>query len=599
MKKTSLILTILMAFTISISVSAKTNQKGYIIKNDTLITNKANVTISGCLNRVNGSYNPNYAAPYHLHCLDSAEQVTILNYDSIIKSTISDCKQGYYKVEHTKTSDGKTYSGYVCADYVKTSIDANQYADELNKFPGSYREKLSLLKQIHPNWIFTPFQTNIDWNNAITQESVVGMSYIQFSNPNPLYLSLDEGSYDPKTGKYIQQEAGGFYAANKATVAYYMDPRNFLDEMNLFQFENLGYNPTYQTKAVVDSILASTPLSKYSNSFIQAATYDGNSVSPISLAARSRQEVVQGSRLTASADGSKGYYNFYNLGAWSSCENPIECAINFASGYGGSYTSYNRPWKSADAAIKGGAKYIADGYINKKQNTLYFQKWDVVGYNGNFNHQYMTNIKAAVSEGKTTWNSYKSIGLLNQPIEFIIPVYLNMSSNSSALPTTVSKPPSTNTGSNTNPPSNSSIPNIISSLGYQNSGEYITNIKIGTTASKMIQNFKGKGASITIKTTNSSGTKTISSSEKLGTGDTIIIQNGSNPSTYRIVVTGDTNGDGNVNAVDYVKLYKYILSSSSLSGSYKMAADINKDGKVTAIDYVKLYKYIVYGGKLS
>ena len=587
-----LILTLLF---IPVFVKAETNVTGYITAGDTLIASKANVTVSGCLNKVNGSYNSNYAAPGKLHCLDSGETIKILNYDSMIASSISACSKGYYKAEHTTTS-GKTYTGYVCADKVQTNIDTGKYENELNKFPASYRKKLALLKQIHPNWVFTPYNTNIDWQTATKVESTVGMSYIQ--STNPLYLSIEEGSYNAQTGKYSEQEAGGFYAANQKTVAYYMDPRNFLDEMNVFQFENLGYNSNYQTKDVVDSILSGTALAPYANYFMQAATYDGNSVSPVSLAARSRQEVVRSDKtLSASANGSRGYYNFYNLGAWSSCANPIDCAIDFASGYSGRYSSYNRPWTNPEIAIKGGAKYLADGYINKRQNTLYFQKWDVVNYNGNFNHQYMTNIKAAINEGKNTWKSYKNINVLSKQIEFLIPVYNNMPDTASTLPTTVEKP-SNNQGNNQNsgsqPSTKPNISSIILNAGYRYSSNYLTEISVGTTASSMINNLRNKGASVSIITVGSNNVaKKISSNEVLGTGDTVTIGNGVTSGKYRVVVKGDANGDGRISAVDYVKIKNYIMSSSSLSGSYKEAADVNKDGRISAVDYVKIKNYIM------
>ena len=146
---------------------------------------------------------------------------------------------------------------------------------------------------------------------------------------------------------------------------------------------NLGYNPESQTKEVVENIFSGTDLLQYSDYYMQAATYDGNNISPISLAARSRQEVVlPGGKLSDSANGQGKindvvYYNFYNIGAFSTCSNPIECALDFAKGYDENYTSYDRPWTTPEKAILNGAKYIANGYINVGQNTLYFQKFDV------------------------------------------------------------------------------------------------------------------------------------------------------------------------------------------------------------------------------
>ena len=63
--------------------------------------------------------------------------------------------------------------------------------------------------------------------------------------------------------------------------------------------------------------------------------------------------------------------------------------------------SFLLPWTSADKAIKGGAKWIASGYIDKGQNTLYFQKFDVLDDGTEkYNHQYAQNIMMAYSEGR-------------------------------------------------------------------------------------------------------------------------------------------------------------------------------------------------------
>ena len=35
------------------------------------------------------------------------------------------------------------------------------------------------------------------------------------------------------------------------------------------------------------------------------------------------------------------------------------------------------------------------------------------------------------------------------------------------------------------------------------------------------------------------------------------------------------------------------MSSTELSGSYKLAADVNNDGSITAVDYVNIKNYIM------
>ena len=554
---------------------------GYANEGDVLFASSPNQEKPGnsCLYKVNGSYSSIYAAPRYLHCLDAGEKITILNYDSIIQSTIASCSKGFYQATHTK-SNGKTYTGYICADKVTTNVDTSQYAEEFRNanIPEIYWDKLSLLKQAHPNWKFTGYNTNLNWDDVLNNE--IGSNYIQ--STNSLYLLIGEGYYNTSTGKYIQQETGGWYAANKQTIGYYMDPRNFFDEKSIFMFENLGYNSSYQTKAVVDTILSGTSLSPYSDTFIQAATYNGNNVSPIMLAARSRQEVVKSDgTLSNSANGSTGYFNFYNLGAFSTCANPIECATNFASGYGGAYTTYNRPWTNAEAAILNGANYIANSYINQRQNTLYFQKFNVTSNSyGNYSHQYMTNVMAPYSEANSTYKSYANIpNLLNSTIEFIIPVYNNMPGSAVTLPTTIDNSAIEQMKQNQ---TNNDVSASITNAGYSVTGAYLVNVNINTTARQMIEKLN------TQVNIDKDG-KSISGDEVLGTADILTIGG----SSFRIIINGDANGDGKITPADYVKIKNYIVGSSSLSGSFRQASDVNGDGKITPADYVNVKNYIM------
>ena len=572
-KKIIMILICIFSFGLIDNVSAlEINQKGYINSKGVEYYSEAN-------------YNGNTV----LDSLDTGDQVSLLDTNLIASNNINRCSSGFYKVSfYWESYNKKTYTGYVCSNKINFNIDTAPYREEFASanIPEIYWEKLALLKSSHPNWKFTGYNTGLNWNDVLNAESQVGMSYIQSNNS--IYLSLDAGSYDSNSNTYIQQEAGGWYAANKNTVAYYMDPRNFLDEINIFMFENLGYNSNYQTKQVVESIFKNTDLLQYTDYFMSAASFEGNSISPISLAARSRQEIVLGNgKLSDSANGGSGIYNFYNLGAFSSCSNPVACALDFARGYNGAYTSYNRPWDSAEKAILNGAKYIADGYINAGQNTLYFQRWNVTK-NNTYSHQYMTNISAPVSEGASTYDAYASIdGLLDSAIEFIIPIYNGMPNESSKLPTSVDQAKIDELKTN------SSMNDVVNKGGYSYSDSYVI-VPLETTATHMITAIKTAGGNATITRDGNS----ISGQEKLGTADVINITVGSESRSFRIIVKGDVNGDGSVSAIDYVKVRKHLMNSGSLSGSFGIAADINNDGNIGAIDYVKIRKYIMGTGTL-
>ena len=87
---------------------------------------------------------------------------------------------------------------------------------------------------------------------------------------------------------------------------------------------------------------------------------------------------------------------------------------------------YNRPWTSPFISIYQGAKYIATNF-STTQNTGYLQKFNVNPNSTNrYNHEYMANVQAAVSEALTSYNAYKTAGLLSSTKTFIIPVYKSL-----------------------------------------------------------------------------------------------------------------------------------------------------------------------------
>ena len=548
-----------------------------------------------CTIKTQANEQGSYVVPGVIHYLDPNDQVTLVDGVSKVKSTNSKCSSDYYYVSYVGNK------GYVCGDYINFNA-ITKYNEEFKKagFPESYWNALNALKEAHPNWKFTAYNTGLDWNNAIASESSVeynsnsgkwwSRSYIQ--STNSVYLSKSEGSYNTSTKKFNSLEAGGWYAANKQTVGYYMDPRNFLNDRDIYMFESGFYNKNKQTKSAMTAMFQGNAHYPYVDNFVEAATAGGNNISPTMIGARSRLE-VGGSKLSASANGSKGYYNFYNIGALSSCSNPVACGSEWAKGKG---------WTTARASIIGGAAFIYNSYVNRQQKTIYFHKFNTTTNGLRYSNQYMSNIQAPKSEANIIYSAYLNSGLLDAATEFFIPVYNNMPASAVSLPTQEEQAPTNNTStpSNTNTQTSSAtaISTLITKAGYKYSSNYLTNISIGTTASTMISKMKSAGATVTIKTTDTSGTtKTISSSEKLGTGDIITISNGNNSGQYRVVINGDTNGDGKITSLDYVKVKNHIMKKKMLTGSYEVSADTNKDGKITSLDYVKIKNHII--GKKS
>ena len=57
-----------------------------------------------------------------------------------------------------------------------------------------------------------------------------------------------------------------------------------------------------------------------------------------------------------------------------------------------------------------------------------------------------------------------------------------------------------------------------------------------------------------------------------------------------MIVYGDANGDGTVNAKDLLTIQKNNIQVKALSGVYLTAADVTRDGKVNAKDLLLVQK---------
>lgn len=385
--------------------------------------------------------------------------------------------ENWYKI--TVSYGGKTVTGYAVKDYITIGepasenpsgntgsgdpMDETTFEILLSNFPADYQTRLRALHTEYPSWKFVAVNTGLDWNTVIANESIVGRNTIQSNYPKGTsslapfsYLSTASGAYDWSTDKYVVKDGSNWYSANASVIAYYMDPRNFLNGNDIFQFEALAYD-TSQSGNVVQSILNNTFMQgnysvkdsatgktasgSYKDAFMDAGK--NAKANPYFLATRVKQEVgVNGSNATSGTyKGYEGIYNFYNIGA-NDGTNAVANGLNWAKGGSSKATTYGRPWTTPYKSIVGGAQYIAANYINKGQNTLYFQKFNVkpTDINQLYLHQYMTNVQAPYSEGKTTRNAYNALGILNDSMVFYIPVYNNMPQVPAGLPAASGNP---------------------------------------------------------------------------------------------------------------------------------------------------------------
>ncbi|MCI9149179.1 MAG: SH3 domain-containing protein [Lachnospiraceae bacterium] len=490
-------------------------------------------------------------------------------------------ENGWYKVNY---GSGE---GYVSGQFIQIQPDPDvdeAYVAQLmgQGFPRSYAVLLAGLHEAHPAWVFQPVNTGLEWNTVIDKESVVGINMVPTSS-NDSWKSTLSGAYNWTTNKWTILDGSGWVGASPEIISYYMDPRNFLNETDIFQFETLGYQ-TYQSAADVQNVLNGTFMAgalrddasrTYANTFVEAG--QGAGVNPLHLAARCRQEQGQGTSplISGTYSGFEGYYNYFNIGAYGT---PSSVLYNR-----GLTTAKNNGWNSVYSSIVGGSTHLADKYINKRQDTLYFQKFNVVGASL-FQHQYMANLQAAVSEGRTMGKAYSN---KEQAFVFLIPVYSNMPEAPCSQPSS---------GNPNNWLKSLAVDNCNLTPAFSGSVTQYSLIVGENTAAVTIQ------ASPVAGTSSVAGTGTVNlnhghNSVKV----TCTAQNGTAREYVIDIVRqgsaqyakGDVNGDGGITLLDMLLVKRHILGLGTLTGDQFSAADINGDGRVDLLDCLKVKRHIL------
>ena len=343
--------------------------------------------------------------------------------NNLIRKIVNICKENPKKVKSFCIAVIVLIIISLLASFIVEESKKQKYitynGENLNeaKYPG-YKELIDKLIEEHPNWTFTLFYTKLDWKEVIENEGH------QDERIYPLNLIPDSTDYPEDWRCEIDKDKrfdnGTWLCASDKAIEYKMDPRNILNDENIFQFKELNYVENAQTQEGLKEITEGTFLEGDSicNSIIEAGKKAN--LDPYFIASRLIQEQGrEGTKL------SKGYeyngaivYNPFNINAiGNSSSEIIENAAKYA---------YENGWDSLEKAIVNGIDYMKKGYINIGQNTLYLQKFDVVKAEGLYNHQYMQNLLAPTSEANNMKSIYESSDTLNSNLNFIIPLYENM-----------------------------------------------------------------------------------------------------------------------------------------------------------------------------
>lgn len=199
---------------------------------------------------------------------------------------------------------------------VGTVAQAGTVEDNLRAqgFSESYIEDLAALQKAHPNWKFVAFKTGIDFDDAVKGE-LAGT---------------------PTT---------------ETNLRAYLDPRNWLNEKYIFQFESIRKSDAVQSVSSVNAILKNTwmanskinyfdtqgisktvtEVNTYADAMIKASNYTNMSANYI--AAKIRQENGGATYSATAVCGTRppfqGIFNYFNIGAYTTAMDGLAWAAGF------------------------------------------------------------------------------------------------------------------------------------------------------------------------------------------------------------------------------------------------------------------------------
>ena len=132
----------------------------------------------------------------------------------------------------------------------------------IDNFPDSYKPYLEELAKKHPNWTFVALYTNLDWEYVIENETEFGKNLVP--------INYSDSWKNTTPGQYNVEVDSGWVDSSVQAVEYCMDPRNFLNEVRIFQFETLSYDSNTNNLNSIEKILYGTEFYEQKVSYLDS-----------------------------------------------------------------------------------------------------------------------------------------------------------------------------------------------------------------------------------------------------------------------------------------------------------------------------------------
>ncbi len=218
-------------------------------------------------------------------------------------------------------------------------------------------------------------------------------------------------------------------------LSQYMDPSAWIaHDTYKYMFLDLGYSADYgvTAKQIDDIIKNKGVLHGMGSTFLKAAQ-DFN-INPFYLVAHAILETGHGKSVLANGQQLTHYHE--KFGDPDSKLIPISDewinekwynmfginAYNRDPNLWGAERAYHEGWDTVEKAIYGGAKWIANGYINRMpdpQNTNYKMRYNL---KESMSHQYATDIMWAYKQASNIKKQFDAMGV-QVPLRFIVPTF--------------------------------------------------------------------------------------------------------------------------------------------------------------------------------
>ena len=470
----------------------------------------------------------------------------------------------------TKTilkSYGATYTYNINSNDLPSNFD--------NKYPG-YRNLLQTLANAHPNWKFKLVETNLEWETVINNE-------YQGHGDKP--KNLVPNTYSDEWICSIcgrrAYDNGSWCCASRQAIEYTMDPRNTLNETNIFQHLELS-NDTNITKDQVATMASKISYLNKQNlidAIYEVANNPNYNINPFYIIGKILQEQGSNAGVLCAGEGYQGqyvgYYNLFNVGATGN--------TNYDVIMNGLEKAYDKGWDSPQKAIMGGINLIVNSYIKYGQDTLYFQKFNVID-TPYYSNQYAQNIFDSKSIGTTLRNYYRDAGLLESSFTFRVPLYLNMPIAPCSTPLVQSG----ETGELCYINANGGL-----SLRDAPNGSSITYIMQGTEVLVLERATSKVGSYYWDKVSTPSGTGYMAREASDGSKTYLVPINVDTSNYSGELRIGDCTGDDKVDSMDMYKVIQHILGNITLKDKYFTAADTNSDSKIDSMDMYNIIRIIL------